>query len=89
MSRQRRRRGSPTAHPNLACVVPRPILQCVKGIRYFLRNFTALTVQEHLRSQIERSGTGGELTANEIELARFAADRSDELAKLADRPPAH
>lgn len=60
----------------------------MKGIRYFLRNFAALTVREHLRSQIERSGSGGKLTPNEIELVRFAADRSDQLAKLADRPPA-
>jgi hypothetical protein len=57
----------------------------VKGIRYFLRNFTALTVKEHLRSQIEGPKTGAELTPNEIELVRFAADRSEQLAKLADR----
>jgi hypothetical protein len=60
----------------------------MKGIRYFLRNFTALTVKEHLRSQLEVSETGAELTPNEVELVRFAADRSDELAKLADRSPA-
>jgi hypothetical protein len=60
----------------------------VKGIRYFLRNFTALTVKEHLRSQIEGSKTGAELTPNEIELVRFTADRSEQLAKLADRSPA-
>jgi hypothetical protein len=60
----------------------------MKGIRYFLRNFTALTVKEHLRSQIEGSETGAELTPNEVELVRFAADRSDQLAKLADRSPA-
>jgi hypothetical protein len=60
----------------------------VRGIRYFLRNFTALTVKEHLRSQIEGSETGAELTPNEIELVRFAADRSDQLAKLADGSPA-
>ena len=66
----------------------RPILPRVKGIRYFLRNFTALTVKEHLRSQIERSEAGAELTPNEVELVRFAADRSAQLAKLADRSPA-
>jgi hypothetical protein len=60
----------------------------MKGIRYFLRNFTALTVKEHLRSQLEVSETGAELTPNEVELVRFAADRSDQLAKLADRSPA-
>ena len=60
----------------------------MKGIRYFLRNFSTLTVKEHLRSQLEGSETGAELTPNEVELVRFAADRSDQLAKLADRSPA-
>lgn len=59
----------------------------MKGLRYALRNFTALSVKEHLRSQIERSGTGAELTPNEVELVRFAADRSDQLKELADRSP--
>jgi hypothetical protein len=55
----------------------------LKGIRYFFRNFTALAVREHLRSQLERSA-GGELTPNEVELVRFAAYRSDRLRELAD-----
>jgi hypothetical protein len=59
----------------------------VKGIRYLLRNFTALSVREHLRSQIERAETGAELTPNEVELVRFTADRSDQLKELADRSP--
>jgi hypothetical protein len=59
----------------------------MKGIRYALRNFTALSVKEHLRSQIERTGSGAELTPNEVELVRFAADRSDRLKELADRSP--
>jgi hypothetical protein len=59
----------------------------MKGIRYFLRNFTALSVKEHLRSQIERAETGGKLTPNEVELVRFTAERSDQLKELADRPP--
>jgi len=59
----------------------------MKGLRYALRNFTALSVKEHLRSQIERSETGAELTPNEVELVRFAADRSDQLKELADRSP--
>jgi hypothetical protein len=59
----------------------------VKGIRYFFRNFTALSVKEHLRSQVERTGSGAELTPNEVELVRFAADRSDQLKALADRSP--
>jgi hypothetical protein len=57
----------------------------MKGIRYAVRNFTALSVREHLRSQIERAGDGAELTPNEVELVRFAADRSDQLKVLADR----
>jgi hypothetical protein len=52
-----------------------------------LRNFTALSVKEHLRSQIEQAGREAELTPNEVELVRFAADRSDQLKKLADRSP--
>jgi hypothetical protein len=40
----------------------------VKGIRYVLRNFTALSVKEHLRSQIEQAGSEAELTPNEVEL---------------------
>ena len=57
----------------------------MKGVRYLLRNFTALSVKEHLGSQIERAG--GELTPNEVELVRFAADRSDQLKELAERSP--
>jgi len=57
----------------------------VKGIRYAIRNFTALSVKEHLRSQIELEGRSAALTPNEVELVRFAADRSDQLRELADR----
>ena len=60
----------------------------MREIRYFFRNFTALAVKEHLRSQIEREGTGAELTPNEVELVRFAADRSGQLKELADKSPA-
>jgi hypothetical protein len=59
----------------------------MNGMRYFLRNFTALSVKEHLRSQLERGGTGAQLTPNEVELVRFAADRSAQLKELADRSP--
>jgi hypothetical protein len=59
----------------------------MKGIRYMIRNFTALSVKEHLRSQIEQAGSEAELTPNEVELVRFAADRSDQLKELADRSP--
>ena len=59
----------------------------MKGIRYYLRNFTALSVKEHLRSQIERGEAAAELTPNEVELVRFTADRSDQLKELVDRSP--
>lgn len=60
----------------------------MKGPRYLLRNFTALAVKEHLRSQLDRPTGGAELTPNEVELVRFAADRSDQLRQLADTSPA-
>ena len=59
----------------------------MKGIRYALRNFTALSVKEHLRSQIEQADSKAELTPNEVELVRFAVDHSDQLKELADRSP--
>jgi DNA-binding FrmR family transcriptional regulator len=65
----------------------RPILRGVKGIRYAVRNFTALSVKEHLRSQIEEAGSDAELTPKEAELVRFAIARSDRLGELADRSP--
>jgi hypothetical protein len=60
----------------------------MKGIRYFFRNLAALAVKEHLRSQVEGERSGAELTPNEVELVRFAADRSGQLKELADRSPA-
>jgi hypothetical protein len=57
----------------------------MKGVRYALRNFTALSVKEHLRSQVDQPGSTAELTPNEVELVRFAAERSDRLKELADR----
>ncbi len=41
-----------------------------------MRNFTATTVMEHLRSQIEDSGGSPELTKKEIELVRFVREGS-------------
>jgi hypothetical protein len=66
---------------------PSPVLsfQRVKGIRHFFRNFTALAVKEHLRSQIEDAGSRAELTPKEIELVRFATERSDQLSELANK----
>lgn len=60
----------------------------MKGIRYALRNFTALSVKEHLRSQIDGPRSDAELTPNELELVRFVIDRSDQLKELASRSSA-
>lgn len=46
------------------------------GIRYLLRNFTALSVKEHLRSQIERAG---ERRRADTERGRARALRSRSL----------
>lgn len=45
-----------------------------RGIRYWLRQFTATAVTEHIRSQIEDTGGAPELTKNEIELVRFVRE---------------
>ena len=58
----------------------------MKGLRYLLRNYTALAVKEHLRSQIERDATGAELTPSEVELVRFTGERAEQLKTL--MPPA-
>ena len=57
----------------------------LKGLRYLLRNFTALAVREHLRSQIERPGDRAELTPNEAALVGFAAGHLEQLAELATK----
>ena len=57
----------------------------MKGLRYLLRNFTALAVREHLHSQIGRAASGAELTPNEVALVRFAAAYSRQLSELADK----
>ena len=48
----------------------------MKGIRHFLRDFTASAVKEHLRSQIEDTRGPPHLTKNEIELVRFIREGS-------------
>jgi hypothetical protein len=48
----------------------------MNGIRHFLRDFTASAVKEHLRDQVEVTGTSPELTKNEIELVRFVREGS-------------
>jgi hypothetical protein len=59
----------------------------MKGIRHFLRDFTAIAVREHLRSQVEATGASPDLTKNEIELVRFIREESvDWGAFLSERP---
>jgi len=57
----------------------------MKGLRYLRRNFTALSVREHLRSQVEEARTDAELTPNEIALVRFAEANLARLSDLADK----
>ena len=47
----------------------------MKGVRHFMRDFTATAVKEHLRSAIEAGGKSPALT-NEIELVRFVCEGS-------------
>ena len=61
----------------------------MKGIRHFLRDFTATAVKEHLRSQIEDSDDPPDLTKNEIELVHFICKGSfDWRAFLTERAEA-
>jgi hypothetical protein len=58
----------------------------MKGIRHFMRDFTATAVREHLRSVIEGTRGSPNLTKNEIELVRFIrAGSVDWGAFLAER----
>ena len=59
----------------------------MRGVRYFFRNFTALAVGEHLRSQLDRGASHAELTPNEVRLVRFETDDSKRLREIADRSP--
>jgi hypothetical protein len=54
----------------------------VRGIRYFLRNFTATAVKEHLRSQLEDTCGKPKLTPKEIELVRFMRERSPDWDRI-------
>jgi hypothetical protein len=47
-----------------------------RGVRHFLREFTATAVKEHLRSQVEDHAGSPELTKKEIELVRFVREGS-------------
>ena len=58
----------------------------MKGVRHALRNFTALAVREHLRSETEARGDAADLTSNELELVRFIVQGTfDWKTFLADR----
>jgi len=45
----------------------------LRGVRYFLRQYTAMAVKEHIRAQVEGS-EAPKLTANEVELVRYVRD---------------
>jgi hypothetical protein len=54
-------------------------------VRHFLREFTATAVKEHIRSEIEDTGSP-ELTQKELELVRFIREgQFDWDAYLAER----
>ena len=58
----------------------------MRGIRWWLRDFAARAVREHLSSQAEDRDGPPELTPNEIELVRELRDGSfDWDAHLAER----
>jgi hypothetical protein len=58
----------------------------MKGIRHFLRDFTASAVKEHLRSQVEDTEGPPELSKNEIELVRFIRERPFDWAGSRQSP---
>ena len=61
----------------------------MKGVRHFLRDFTATAVREHLRDQAERTDRAPALTERELELVRFVCTGPfDWRAFLAERPDA-
>jgi hypothetical protein len=43
----------------------------IRGVRSFLRSFTASAVKEHIRSEIEATGGAPRLTEKELELVHF------------------
>ena len=58
----------------------------MKGVRHFLRDFTATAVREHLRSEIEATDALPALTRNEIELVRSARVEQDATGDLTSGP---
>jgi hypothetical protein len=57
----------------------------VRGVRHFLRDFTASAVKEHLRSQMEDAGGSPRFTKNELELVRFIREESFDWGAHAKR----
>ena len=53
----------------------------MRGVRQFMRDFTATAVKEHLRSRLD-TAHAPRLTRNEAELVRFVRARSAELESL-------
>jgi hypothetical protein len=58
----------------------------MKGIRHFMRDFSATAVKEHLRSEIEATGRSPDLTKNEIELVRFIYEGSFDWRAFLAKP---
>ena len=58
----------------------------MKGIRHLMREFTAMSVKEHLRSQVEDTNGSPELTKREVELVRFVLDRPSRWGPQVDVP---
>jgi hypothetical protein len=58
----------------------------LKGIRHLMREFTAMSVKEHLRSQVEDTNGTPELTKREVELVRFVLDRPSRWGPQVDVP---
>lgn len=59
----------------------------MRGVRHFLRNFSASAVKEHLRSEIDATGGSPDLTKNEIELVRFIFEGPFDWAAFLDERP--
>ncbi len=59
----------------------------MRGIRHFLRNFTATAVQEHLRSEIEATGGSPKLTKKEVALVEFIREGSFDWGGFLARKP--
>ena len=56
----------------------------MKGVRHFLRDFTARAVREHLRSQAEDGDGSPALTTNELELVRYVSKGGFDWSRYLD-----